>query len=776
MRGKNLTLFTGYLLISLGLTGITSAAVASNPCDRACLFEKAESLMPQSFLAKFPEMNGGRPHIKWSSDSKQLSYSVIGPQGATLYLVDTHALDQKQVITAAEIATVASEETGTAIYPFQIRPRAINYDFQTGKVNIKVGDASYHYDVTSKKIKLVNNDASANAESVSPDEQYAIFTTGDDLFLRHNETIKRLTDDGSKWRSFSAHMATSAPNDKAPSHQKKPKIHWIGNGPNFYIERWDNRNVGEAWQINALSTPRPTLVTQKFAYAGEDNLPIPELWIFNAETAAGYRVNTKGWDHIGNMDFGGGGIWPSRDGKSLYFSRMSRGYNQVELCKVDIASGTVTILIKEQGDLPTSIRAAEFHALNGGFLWKSDKDGYPHYYLHTSDGKLVRQVTDGSFAARKVLHVDETNNRLTFIGHGNAATENPYYSYSYSADISKSGTTKRLDKIIAAHRPTPSPDGRFYADTYTRTDLPPQLYLKDSRGNKLLALHTPDTIQLSKSGWHAPLHFEVAAADGKTPLFGTIWLPRDFDSEKKYPVISHVYPGPQGETPPFGSFRPFHQNAMLAELGFIVVASGHRGGASVRGKAYQQYVFEQGNMRDYALADSKHVLEELAKTRPYMDMRNIGIYGHSGGGLMSTSALLKYPDFYKVAVSSAGNHDNNIYEMNSGEFHFGHPITGPSGSKAGYATNAELAKNLKGHLLLIQGDMDNDVHTAHTMRLLRAFLEVGKKVDLALLPGEGHYGFSKAAGDFYRLRLWDYFLEHLSGVKASSPDLVPAQK
>lgn len=214
---------------------------------------------------------------------------------------------------------------------------------------------------------------------------------------------------------------------------------------------------------------------------------------------------------------------------------------------------------------------------------------------------------------------------------------------------------------------------------------------------------------------------------------------------------------------PFGQYNPAHRNAALAELGFVVVALGQRGGASTRGREYQQYPIELGNMRDYPLADNKAGIEQLAEKFPFIDAGRVGIYGHSGGGFMTVSAMLQYPDFYKVAVSGAGNHDNNIYEMNSGEFYFGHPGGSTSGEEGAYPTNAELAHRLKGRLLLVQGDEDDDVHMAHTIRLLRAFMEAGKKVDLALLPNEGHGGFSRSAGTHYRLRIWDYFLEHLAG-------------
>jgi len=749
--------------------GNTVNADETSECGQACLFKRAERFLPEKFLSEFPELSRRALSVNWAADSKKLWLTAPSENGIILRVADVDSQSVRKIVTASDLASLLQLDHTIEADPLAIKFRAAAYDDKNRELGFVYAGVKYTYDVMSQKVRQKQLQP-RTAESISPNGNYAVFTKDDDLYIRAGGSTKRLTSDGSKWHSFAGHMANSNPHDYEFKRPVPPRVKWIGTSSRFYIERWDNRAVGEVWHINYLAEGRPELVTQKFAYAGEDNLPVQELWVFDAEEASGFQVDTAGWDHIGNMDIDNGGIFPAKDGGSLYFARMSRGYNIVELCKLDVKTGSIQVVLREEGEKPSGVRSVEFYELATGFIWKSDRDDFNHYYLYDHNGKMVRQLTNGNYSVRNIVQVNESRGRLYYMAYGDASKENPYYRYTYSVDLSGENQ-KRLDTVPAVHRVSMSPDGGHYVDTYGRVDLAPQMVLKDSKGKAIMTLASINTDKLMATGWHKPKRFEVKTADQTTSLFGVMWLPINFDKNKSYPVISHVYPGPQGETPPFGSFTPQHRNAALAELGFVVVASGHRGGASNRGKAYQQYNMTVGNMRDYALADSKYVLKQLGKKYAFMDLSRVGVYGHSGGGFMSASAILKYPDFYKAAVSGAGNHDNNIYEMNSGEFYFGHPITGPAGGPDGYATTMELAGQLKGKLLLIQGDLDQDVHIAHTMRLLRAFIEAGKKVDIALLPGEGHAGFSGPADDYYRLRLWDYFLEHLANHKSVSVDL-----
>jgi dipeptidyl aminopeptidase/acylaminoacyl peptidase len=283
--------------------------------------------------------------------------------------------------------------------------------------------------------------------------------------------------------------------------------------------------------------------------------------------------------------------------------------------------------------------------------------------------------------------------------------------------------------------------------------------------------------RLNEAGYNLPENFSVKAADGKTDLYGVMWKPADFDPEKTYPIISYVYPGPQVEPYPsnFSIGGTAARAHSLSQVGFVVVAMGNRGGSPLRDKWYHNY--GHGNLRDYALDDNRYGIEQLAGTRSYIDLDRVGIYGHSGGGFMSTAALLTYPEFYKVAVSSAGNHDNNIYNIWWSEFHHGVDaktdsvtVENENGEEvkeerttfsSRIPSNAELADNLQGRLLLVHGEMDNNVHPAHTYRVADALIRAGKRFDMMIFP-EMRHGFGRYT-DYFERMLWDYFAEHLLG-------------
>jgi dipeptidyl aminopeptidase/acylaminoacyl peptidase len=351
---------------------------------------------------------------------------------------------------------------------------------------------------------------------------------------------------------------------------------------------------------------------------------------------------------------------------------------------------------------------------------------------------------------------------------------------------------------------TLSPTRQFLVDNASRIDRAPTSCVRDAAGNKVMDLEKADLSRLEEFGWRLPETFTVKAADGVTDLFGNMWKPFDFDPKKKYPVIAHVYPGPQQEGVSH-TFSAFSTNMQLAQLGFLVIQVGHRGGAPTRSKAYASYGYF--NLRDYGLADKKAAIEQLAARYPWVDITKVGIYGHSGGGFMSAAALLQKPynEFFKAAVASAGNHDNNIYNNAWAERYHGmreivikeetkekdkvkekvaagaddkekgkaSPAAPPPLPKTKFEikvpTNAELAANLKGRLLLVHGELDNNVHPANTMRLVDALIKANKRFDMLMLPATRH-GFGSYQ-PYFQQRMWEFFAEHLLGDRRDSVDL-----
>ncbi|MFA6895345.1 MAG: prolyl oligopeptidase family serine peptidase, partial [Bacteroidales bacterium] len=281
-----------------------------------------------------------------------------------------------------------------------------------------------------------------------------------------------------------------------------------------------------------------------------------------------------------------------------------------------------------------------------------------------------------------------------------------------------------------------------------------------------------DLSLLFAAGYKFPEPFMVKAADGVTDLYGTMYKPFNFDPSKKYPIIDYVYPGPQTEGNSLVWSKGMNRLDRLAQIGFIVITVGNRGGHPSRSKWYHNFGY--GNLRDYGLEDQKYAIQQLATRYSFIDITKVGIHGHSGGGFMSTAAILKYPDFFSVAVSCAGNHDNSIYNRWWSEQHHGilEEITakGDTTFKFSIDKNQDIAENLKGHLLLVHGDIDNNVHPGNTIRVVNALIKANKRFDLLILPGQRH-GFGDM-NEYFFWRMADYFSEYLIGTSQKNVDII----
>lgn len=303
----------------------------------------------------------------------------------------------------------------------------------------------------------------------------------------------------------------------------------------------------------------------------------------------------------------------------------------------------------------------------------------------------------------------------------------------------------------------------YFVNNYSRVNATPKSALFTADGKKVLDLETADLSSLFATGYKFPQTFKVKADDGITDIYGVMYKPFDFDSTKKYPVIEYVYPGPQTEAVNKAFSRGMDRTDRLAQLGFVVITMGNRGGHPSRSKWYHNFGY--GNLRDYGLADKKATAEQLADKYPFVDVNRVGIHGHSGGGFMSTAAMLVYPDFFKVAVSSSGNHDNSVYNRWWSEQHHGvKEVISDKGDTTfvyNIEKNQDLVKNLKGHLMLSTGDIDNNVHPANTIRVANALIKANKRFDLVMLPGQRH-GYANMV-EYFFWSMADYFTRYLMG-------------
>jgi dipeptidyl-peptidase 4 len=658
--------------------------------------------------------------------------------------------------------------------------------------------------------------------SISPDEKTVVFARGFNLYMMDaadyakaaknpgDKTVveTQLTTDGVAKYSYARVLVDEEieqlkKSQKGDTNQAGPRtvpvpIYWSKDSKKFALIRADERKVADLWVIHTLANPRPTLETYSYAMAGDVNVPQEELQLFDVTTKQHILVQTAAFkdqtleiatDRILARDrehelqqlqgerqnlFGFGppmlGPWLSDTSDKIYFIRSSRDLHRVDVCIADTTTGTSKTLIEERSNVYIDTQPLRQIGNGQELIWWSERDGWGHYYLYDSTGQLKNQITSGEYMTGPILAIEDKTRVMYFTANGRETDEDPYYTHLYRVNLDGSGlrllTPGNFDGVISA-----SDSGKYFIDSFSRVDTAPKSVLYDDQGTLLANLETTDVSRLLAAGFKYPETFHVKAADGVTELYGVMFKPFDFDPSRKYPIIEYVYPGPQTESVD-KSFTPKDQNIALAQLGFIVIEVGNRGGSPQRDKWYD--AFGYGNLRDYGLADKKAAAEELAAIYPYIDVSRVGIWGHSGGGFMTAAALLQYPDFFKVGWSESGNHENNVYNKYwSEKYHGIKEIDEKDGTvKFLYSIekNSELANNLKGHLMLTTGDMDNNVHMANTMRLANALIKADKRFDMFVFPGLRHSYMPEAEYVFWMRA--NYFSRWLLGSSETGPDVL----
>ena len=567
----------------------------------------------------------------------------------------------------------------------------------------------------------------------------------------------------------------------------RPAVIWSPDSKAFVFARNDARTVKELYLVSNLAEPRPVLSSYRYAMPGEENVPQQELWAFSRGTPKVTQVGVNRWkdQRLMSMHF------PSSS-SSIRVVRRDRLQRNLDVIDVDIASGAVKSLFTESIENaalePQPIR---YTKKGGDMIWWSERSGWGQFYLYDSTGRYKGPLTSGAWHANAIAAIDSVKGIVWVNGEGREPGENPYLRHTYRVNADGSGFTL-VDPGTFNHVETFSPTRRYMVDAYSRVDYPTEIVVRDASGKIVMPIEKMDVSRLKEMGWKPPESFVVKAADGVTDIYGNMWKPFDFDSTRRYPIIANVYPGPQTESVN-NTFSAGGVPQQLAQLGFIVIQIGNRGGSPLRSLAYHRYGYY--NLRDYALADKKSGMEQLAARHKFIDIEKVGIYGHSGGGFLTAAALMQppYNDFFKVGVSSSGNHDNNIYNANWSESNHGMKLVpakrdttsrarggrviasggAPGGGVADTVvkadstfeirvpTNIELAPNLKGRLLLTTGDMDNNVHPGNTVRLVNALIKANKRFDYMVLPGKPH-GYGDMQPYFTRL-LMEYFAENLMG-------------
>ncbi|GLR17322.1 X-Pro dipeptidyl-peptidase [Portibacter lacus] len=660
----------------------------------------------------------------------------------------------------------------------------------------------FEYNLNSKKLTLVDDYPKAPKRiewaSISPDSSYVLFSRNHNLYWMDKENFLKAqkdekdttivetqwTTDGEKDYGFggSGRGMDNVEEKKKKDDRKGIRVVWSPSGKKFATTRSDYRKVEDLWVLDNTAQPRPRLESYKYPMAGDKEVGKDEMFVFDFEskerkeikldtfkdqTISILRAPSKKTDTDEERRWS---TWLAPDDSKLYFSRTSRDMKKVDFGYADIETGEVTVIIEER--LNTYIDTRTPALIDGGkeLIHWSERDGWAHLYLYDSNGNVKNQITSGPFHVQGIESIDHKNRVVFFEANGRELGEDPYYTHLYKVNFDGSGL-KLLNPGNHSYQSEVNDRNTYFVTNYSRVNTVPASALFAADGRKVMDLETADLDRLMETGYQFPEPYQVKADDGVTDLYGVMYKPFDFDSTLHYPLIEYVYPGPQTEAVNKTWSSRMNRLDRLAQMGFVVVTIGNRGGHPVRSKWYHTYGY--GNLRDYGLADKKYAAEQLADRHDFIDIDKVGIFGHSGGGFMSTAALLVYPDFFDVAVSSSGNHENNIYNRWWSEKHHGiKEMVSDSGEvtfKYAIDKNPDIAKNLKGKLLITTGDIDNNVHPAATIRLAQALIKANKRFDYFVFPGQRH-GYGDMTEYFFWLKA-DYFAEHLLGKSESDTDI-----
>lgn len=777
----------------------------------------------------------------WLKNSERFWYAYESPSGKTYYIVDPANKTKKELFDNVSMAAQMSRLTkdpfdaqhlpiekikfikNESVLQFEVKSVLVDEDkkkdeekdMKQKKGKKKEDDNGtkekktfhFEYDLTSGKLTLIDDfkEVKENPDwaNISPNGEKIVFSKKYNLYwmdkANYEKALKneddstivenQITTDGEKNYDYgyTKENEDNVEEVKNIDKRKPTYILWSHDSKMFALTREDSRKVKDLWVVKSLSSPRPTLETYKYQMPGEKESPIEEMLVYNTETCIMVKVEVAAFKDQNLSILSSPGLakerdddytatkWLSKTNDKLYFTRISRDLKRADVCYADPTTGKVTVLIEER--LNTYIDLNELGFINNGkeLIFWSERDGWGHFYLYDGNGKLKNQITSGPYHCESIEGIDEANRVLYFTANGLEPNEDPYYLHFYRINFDGTGL-KLLNKGDFNHAISISDSHKFFVNNFSRVNTAPESFLMDNLGNKIMNLEKTDMSLLFQSGYKFPEPFKVKAADGITDLYGVMYKPFDFDSTRSYPIIEYVYPGPQTEAVDKSFSKRMDRTDRLAQFGFIVITVGNRGGHPARSKWYHNYGY--GNLRNYGLADKKVTIEQLADKHKYIDINRVGIHGHSGGGFMSTAAMLVYPDFFKVAVSNAGNHENNIYNRWWSEKHHGIKEVADTAGNVKFIydieKNDQLAKNLKGHLMLTTGEIDNNVHPGNTLRVANALIKANKRFEFFMYPGQRH-GY----GDMFEYHFWltgDYFCKWLIGDYSQSVDNIEMDK
>ena len=707
-------------------------------------------------------------------NNKNLLYTTKTKDGKKIVLVNTKTQTKETAFNHEKLAKTLSKELDKEINANALPISNVSFSDNLNTLQFIAFNQKYRYKI--KEHTLVQHPSERNLadrnEHVSPNGKLVAYIDAYNLWIRDLDTNKKtqLTFDGKQDYGYATNNAGWIKNDGAV-------LKWSPNSDKIATFQQDARGVGMMY-LTSSNVGHPRLEAWKHPLPGDAEIfTIERVIIHLGNQPKTVRLKMEKdfqrgttTDHIAGRNNELLDAQWNKKGTKFAFVSSSRDHKIAHLQIADAQTGAVTSVHKEvvATYYESGVNTENWKVLfdSNEFIWYSEKTDWGHLYLYDLKTKALKnKITSGDFIVKQIKSIDEEKRQLYFYAGGKEAG-NPYHNYYYKVNFDGTNFTN-LTPSKGTHTVTISDDYSLLIDTYSTTTEPPITVLRNGFGEKIMDLETADISELKANNWQEPIEFSVKARDKKTDLFGIMCLPSHYNANKKYPVLNYIYPGPQSGSIGNYGFRPVWRDFQaVAELGFVVVAVDAMG-TPMRSKSFHDAYY--GNMGDNGLPDNITAIKQLAQKYKGMDLERVGIWGHSGGGFASTRAVFAYPEFYDVAVSGAGNHDNRNYEADWGEKWQGLLIEGNLERKTDGTTNYDnqanqlIAKDLKGKLLITHGSMDNNVPPSNTMLVVEALIKANKDFDMILYPNKRH-GYGDMTNYMTRKR-WDYFVTHLLNAK-----------
>ncbi|GHE97261.1 S9 family peptidase [Thalassotalea profundi] len=720
-------------------------------------YKRAEQRLSQT-TSKL--VTGTVNYPRWMSNG-QLSYRSFTKNGNQFFSVNADTQKKALAFNHKKLAESLARITETEVKENQLPFYQIDIDAKN-ILHVAVTGNNYRCDLDSYLCRH-DKDTKKPNELVSPNGKRAVFIREYNLWMRDlsNNKETQLTTDGMKDFGY-------ATNNAGWIRKNTPVVKWSPDSKKLTTFKHDGRKVGDMG-IVSTAVGHPKIDVWKYPLPGDEHIFTIHRVVIDVETGELVKLDMEPdahrstiTDHVAGRDGSLLDIDWAEDGQSFAFVSSSRDHKNATLKIANANTGEVktifTETVKTFFESGVSGISWQYLSKTNEVIWFSQRSNWGHLYLiDVETGKVKHPITQGDWTVLELLHVDENTNKLIFTGAGREGGD-PYFHYLYS--IKKDGSELTLlTPEKKHHQITLKHDGKFFVDTASTPTLPAETFVRSTESRSGFIIEQMDISKLVATNWQAPTPFVVKDRNGEHDIHGLYFKPSNFDATKKYPVINYLYPGPQ-----VGSIRGRHFQASrndhnaIAELGFIVIAIDALGTPG-RSKSFHDGYY--GNMGDSGIPDQVAAIQQLAEKYSWIDDSRVGIWGHSGGGFASTRALLTYPDFYSVAVSQAGNHDNRNYADEWGEKFHGSLVNKEDGS-TNYDSQANqlIAKNLKGKLLIAHGTTDTNVPPYSTLVVVEALIAANKDFDMIMLPNRNH-GFSREP--FMLRKRWDYFVTHLMG-------------